>query len=547
MSHKYEAIGRKRYKELEVDKLFYIEAAKDCCKYTIPTMLSYFENRLNRNYDIDYPYQCLGANGVSNLASKLLQALTPSNLPFFKFMISDYNLIKDRSSEIADFKVMAERMLSDYALQVTDLIKTANDTSFLFEMWQLLLISGNVLIKDPDDNSNIRVYSLRDYVVRRDRAGNPIEIILKETVSPDVLPNEVLEQIRAKEYMPSEVQELPSNERNKEKGYNIYTYCKREQESYYIHQEVKGIVIAGTEQKVPLEACPFIPLRIFNGAGEDYSRSYVSNYLGDLKSLDGLSQASLEAAAMISRHILLVDPTGLTDKDDVAEASNGETIDGRPADVSFLQAQKGYDLRTVSDEAGKIEERLNRAFLVTNGMIRDAERVTREEVRAVAKEIEEALGGLYSTCSHSFQVPYLKRKLYKFKKMKLLPPLDKTIKPVIVAGFEALGTNTEKDNLIEFINYARDLTGGNIGSVFKANNLIKKVASIMNINLDGLIYTEEEIAQQQQQAQAVQEQQQSMDIFKSALPSMVSNAGEIAGLMQQAGGMPQQQQIPQGE
>lgn len=507
MSHKYEAIGEKRYKALESDKRFFIDTAKDCCKYTIPALLSYFEDN-SRVYDIEYPYQCLGANGISNLASKLLTALTPSSLPFFKFMISDYGLIQERSQEISDFRIIVDKMLSDYALQVTDLIKTSNDTSFLYEMWQLLLVSGNVLIKDPDDNSNIRIYSLRDYCVRRDRAGTPVEIVLKENISPVVLPKEILEQIKVKLDMPSEVQELPSDERNEQKGYDIYTYCKREQESWYIHQEVKGIIISGTEQKVPLDACPFIALRIFNGAGEDYSRSYVSNYLGDLKSLDGLSQASIEAAAMISKHILLVDPTGLTDKDDVAEALNGETIDGRPSDVSFLQAQKGYDLRTVSEEASKIEERLNRAFLVTNGMIRDAERVTREEIRAVAKEIEEALGGLYSTCSHSFQVPYLKRKLYKLRKMKLLPPLDKNIKPVIVAGFEALGTNSEKDNLIEFMNYARDLTGGNFGAVFKTNNLIKKVASIMSINLDGLIYTDEELEQQKAQAMQQQTQQQ---------------------------------------
>lgn len=538
MSHKYEPVGKKRYKALENDKRFFIKTAKECCRYTIPTLLMYFEDN-SRVYDIEYPYQCLGATGISNLSSKLLTALTPSNLPFFKFMISDYGLIQERSQELSDFRVIVDKSLSDYALQVTDLIKTSNDTSFLYEMWQLLLVSGNVLIKDPDDNSNIRIYSLRDYCVRRDRAGTPVEIVLKENVSPDVLPKEILEQIKTKLDMPSEVQELPSDERKEQKGYNIYTYCKREQEYWYIHQEVKGIIISGTEQKVPLDACPFIALRIFNGAGEDYSRSYVSNYLGDLKSLDGLSQASIEAAAMISRHILLVDPTGLTDKDDVAEAVNGETIDGRPADVSFLQAQKGYDLRTVSEEASKIEERLNRAFLITNGMIRDAERVTREEIRAVAKEIEEALGGLYSTCSHSFQVPYLKRKLYKLRKMKLLPPLDENIKPVIVAGFEALGTNSEKDNLIEFMNYAKDLTGGNFSSVFKTNNLIKKVAAIMSINLDGLIYTDEELEQQKAQAMQQQTQQQGMDMLKAAIPQAVNNAGE---LMQIAGGM---QDIPQ--
>ena len=117
MSHNYEAVGEQRYKALEQDKSFFIETAKECCRYTIPTLLMYFEDSKYRQHRIDYPYQCLGANGISNLASKLLTALTPSNLPFFKFMISDYNLIKERSQELADFKVVVENMLSDYALQ----------------------------------------------------------------------------------------------------------------------------------------------------------------------------------------------------------------------------------------------------------------------------------------------------------------------------------------------------------------------------------------------------------------------------------------------
>ena len=52
-------------------------------------------------------------------------------------MISDYGLIQERSQEISDFRIIVDKMLSDYALQVTDLIKTSNDTSFLYAMCQL--------------------------------------------------------------------------------------------------------------------------------------------------------------------------------------------------------------------------------------------------------------------------------------------------------------------------------------------------------------------------------------------------------------------------
>lgn len=530
--YEYKAIGEARFNELNKNKDFYINLAIDCCRYTLPIMRSYFESTLNT--DIQHPYQSLGAAGVSNLASKLLTALTPSNTPFFKFIIDDYKLLQDRQEDNEDFKILLENILSDYALQVLSIIKASNDTSFLYEMWQLLLISGNVLIRDPEDNSNIRIYSLRDYALSRDRAGNPIEIVLKEVVPENAWTDEIIKAVNSS-ILPSDNKKPMPSESGEDKEVDIYTYCKRVGNKYYIHQEVQGIILESTKQETTLEGCPFIALRLFNGAGEDYSRSYVSNFLGDLKSLDGLSQASVEAAAMISRNILLVDPTGITDKDDIEEAENGEVIDGRSTDVSFLQAQKGYDLRTVTDEVSKIEERLNRAFLITGGMIRDAERVTREEVREVAKEIEQSLGGLYSACSYSFQVPYLKRKIYKFAKMKMLPKLDSAIKPVIIAGFEALGTNSQKQELLEFTGYLREFSGGNIAQYAKPLNIIKKLASIMNISLEGLIKSDDEIALEQQQLQQQQQQQQQLDMVKSAVPAAISNMPALQQAVEQGG------------
>lgn len=63
----------------------------------------------------------------------------------------------------------------------------------------------------------------------------------------------------------------------------------------------------------------------------------------------------------------------------------------------------------------------------------------------------------------------------------------------------------------------------------------------MSINLDGLIYTDEELEQQKAQAMQQQTQQQGMDMLKAAIPQAVNNAGE---LMQIAGSPPH---IPQGE
>ena len=465
-----------RYRALLSARQYYLEAAKECCKYTVPAMLSFFEDGVKSWADVRTPYQGIGARGLNNLASKLLTAITPVNIPMFRLVAED--------STEDDYSAEIEEQLNKYTETVTNCIKASGDYAHMFEVWQLLLVSGNVLIADPDDNGNIRVYSLRDYVLKRDRSGNVTEIIIKESVSPEALPAETVKAINTSDYfLPSEKMSMPD--------WELYTYAARKGDFFYVHQECKGTVISGTEGKYPLEGCPFIPIRMYAGAGEDYSRSFVSGYLGDLKSVDGLSQGAVEGAAMAAKHIYLVHPDGLTDIKDIEETPNGGIVYGRLDDVQVLQSNKGGDLRVASDEAAKIERRLSQAFLLLDGGIRNAERVTREEIRAIAGELESALGGVYSVMCHSFQMPYIKRKIWKLQRLMQIRPLNKSIKPVVVTGFEALGIIGDKERLLEFITVAAKVLGDSVQDYINTDVFITRLASGFGVKTAGLIKTRE--------------------------------------------------------
>ena len=82
-------------------------------------------------------------------------------------------------------------------------------------------------------------------------------------------------------------------------------------------------------------------------------------------------------------------------------------IQGRPEDVGVVQVGKTADFQTASNLATQIEKRILEAFLVMN--IRQAERVTAEEVRLTQLELEQSLGGLYSLLTVEFLIPYLNR------------------------------------------------------------------------------------------------------------------------------------------
>ena len=67
-----------------------------------------------------------------------------------------------------------------------------------------------------------------------------------------------------------------------------------------------------------------------------------------------------------------------------------------------------------------IQDRLSQAFLLNSSVQRNAERVTAEEIKFVASELESTLGGIYGVLTQEFQQPLLKLIMNKMKKLKKL-------------------------------------------------------------------------------------------------------------------------------
>jgi hypothetical protein len=93
-----------------------------------------------------------------------------------------------------------------------------------------------------------------------------------------------------------------------------------------------------------------------------------------------------------------------------------------------------------------VERRIAAAFLLNNSVTRDAERVTAEEIRMQAQELEGSYGGVYSRLATELQLPLAKRLLKKFD------PLLKDVEPVIVTGLDSLSRNSELDRTRAFFN-----------------------------------------------------------------------------------------------
>jgi hypothetical protein len=201
--------------------------------------------------------------------------------------------------------------------------------------------------------------------------------------------------------------------------------------------------------KAPLDANPWLVLRFNHVDGEVYGRGRVEEFIGDLKSLEALSQAIVEGSAAAAKVVFTVSPSSTTKPATLAKAGNGAIIQGRPDDIGVVQVGKTADFQTAYQMIGSLTQRLSEAFLILN--VRDSERTTAEEVRMTQLELEQQLGGLFSLLTVEFLVPYLNRKLEccteRLVRFPRLPKVD-IVKPTIVAGINALGRGQDRESLV---------------------------------------------------------------------------------------------------
>jgi len=430
------------------------------------------------------PYQGIGARGVNNLASKLLLSLFPPNSPFFRLMVDDFTLQK--MTQAQGMRAEVEKALNMIERSVQGEIETSAIRVSAFEAIKQLIVSGNVLLFLMPEGG-MRVFKLSQYVVKRDPSGNVLEFVVKECIAPDMLPDSV--KTHAEKNKPAG---------DTMKTVDLYTHVWRDGNVWRVRQEVKGMVVPGSKGTYPIEKSPWIVLRFTKIDGEDYGRGHVEEYLGDLISLEGLTKAIVEGAAAAAKVVFLVNPNGTTSMKTIAEAKNGAVKQGNANDVTVLQVQKYADFRVAQDTATAITQRLSFAFLLNTAIQRGGDRVTAEEIRYMAGELEDALGGVYSVLSQEFQLPLVTRIIFQMERQGRFPKLPKgMVRPTITTGLEALGRGHDLNKLNVFAQTAAQIAS--LPPEINKADMLTRVGTSLGIDMAGLVYTPEQIAQQQQQ------------------------------------------------
>ncbi len=508
--------AKSRYDHLSSYRSQFLDTAVECSKLTIPYLIQRDEFRVTHQA-LKQPWQSVGAKGVVTLASKLMLSLLPPQTTFFKLQLRDDKLGEELAPEM---RSELDLSFAKMERMVMDSIAASSDRVVVHQALKHLVVGGNALIFMGKDG--LKHYPLNRYVVDRDGNGNVIEIVTKELINKNLLPPELI-----KEPLPV-VDEGFSHENDVE----VYTHVRLDNNRWLWHQEVYGKLVPGSESKAPKDASPWLVLRFNSVDGENYGRGRVEEFLGDLKSLDALSQALVEGSAAAAKVVFVVSPSSTTKAQTLAKAGNGAIVQGRPDDIGVIQVGKTADFSTASNMSINLERRLSDAFLIMS--VRQAERVTAEEVRLTQLELEQQLGGLFSLLTVEFLLPYLNRKLLVLQRSGQLPKIPKDlVNPTIVAGINALGRGQDRESLTSFImTIAQTLGPEALMQYINTDEVIKRLAAAQGIDVLNLVKSMEQI--QQEQAAAAQQEEdmalvgQAGNLLKSPLadPSKNPMAGE---------------------
>lgn len=428
--------AKARYKQLTRLRENVLRQGREAVRLTIPGLIP-AQGSSDPHDTVEQPWTANGARFVNNMSAKLLLSMFPPERPFFRLDI-DADVAQEMGTGLGD----ATEALAQISLKALTLADKTMSRTIWMEALRHLIVVGNGLVYQPPDETQMRFWRLDQYVVTRGRNGALREAIIRDEVLPSEL-DEATRTVCNVVYDPLKP--------DKEKPIELYTRITNEGGKVTHWEEINDIEVPGTRGTSDEASAGWQALRWGVVPGSHYGRSYVSEFAGDFLSLEDVSKSIIKFAIEASRIIRVVDPNAGIDVEEMAAAESGDWLTGLKDRVETLQLDKSQDFQIVWQLAQAIEKRLSQAFLLTTNAIRDAERVTAEEIRAIHQELEDALGGTYTVLSAEVQRPYANRLLAILAHTGKAPKLPPEVEVVVVTGFAALGDNHATMSLLTWL------------------------------------------------------------------------------------------------
>lgn len=410
----------------------FITRCEQYAAYTLPRLCT------ERGFDqltqeLAHEWQSVGAQSVNHVVNKLVLALFAPSRPFIRLEADakwKQSVIDQGMQESA-----IDEALAKGEIDATREMDRRGIRPKLYQAISNLVVLGNVLAYFPrSDKEDMRIFGIKNFVVRRTGTGKVKTLIIKEDLAFDELESDVQDAVRA-----------AGVSYTKETKCSFYRFIERQRDGKYRMSQWVNNTRLGPEYDGywPEDKLPWRALTWQLADSSDYGTGLVEDYSSDFAALSALSEAQVKGAILSSEFRWLVNPGGMTKPEDLEESENGAALPGLEGDVSLVANSKPGDLAVVKDVNAEYIRRIGYGFLLNSAVTRDAERVTAEEIRRQAQELETSFGGTYSNVAGNFQTPLADWLLQSIK----LDLGGTKIQRIIITGLDALSRSGDLDAL----------------------------------------------------------------------------------------------------
>lgn len=475
---------------------------EDYAGWTLPYL--YPIDEVTSTTEMQLDYQSTGAQAVNHLSNKITSTLFAPSRPFFRIELDQDQLAEAIASGIEEADV--EELTAATEKKAMKQLEKVGLRTALLQTMRSLITTGNSLLFFPPNKDKAQVYSLKDYVIKRDMSGCMTHLITRDTHAVATLPPELQDLVGMKG-ITDPLEEV-----------TIYTGVMRvSKDVYLVKQEIDDLfVLPGARGVYSTNTLPWIPLTWNLVRGYDYGTGLVEDYAGAFSSLSAYAESMRDLAAIATDIKGLVNPMGSTDVDSLNNSDAGTWVYGHPDDIAYLNLEKVADLQFLASAVEQTKQEIGRAFLLNSAVTRDAERVTAQEIQMQANELEESLGGVYSRLAEELQQPLARR---------LLDSLDGSMRDLdvsILTGVEALSRTSDLDQIMMMFNDIAMLQNLPEAMLIEMDlqNVVKVLGSHRHVDYTPFLKSEETKARERQQR--LQEQEQMMAMEAAATQQQVT-------------------------
>lgn len=381
----------------------------------------------DKSTDQTHDYQSIGAQAVNFLTNKIMLTLFAPSRPFFRVDVGDRTRKQLLQNGLRESDIVAT--LGQIERSAVKALDTKAQRPKLYQVMRHLIVTGNVLLcLFPE---GMRVIGLKHYCVKRASDGSVHTIVIKESVKFDELEPAVQAEVGGQHQPDDKVDHYRWIVKDFKTGdYKLTQWVNTQK----LSEKFEG--------KYTEDTLPYRVLTWDLGDEADYGTGLVEEYAGDLEALSVLSESVVNGSVLATEYRWLLDPTSMASVEDVENSENGAVIPGKKDDLSVAQGGNAQAIVTAEQVMQRYEKRVALGFLMASASTRDAERVTAEEIRRDAMELESAFGGTYSMIANNTQKPIAQ---WLMADIGVPPGFD--VELSIITGLDALSRRGDLENL----------------------------------------------------------------------------------------------------